>query len=173
MEKKPKYTLNNPITKIASHKNLPSNCKVLATFDRTDTCFIQFVKNGDFLSILWVSDRILPDGTDGYICAQTDVSLGFLEWFPKALNDFIRPPVEGGLHAGGMITQDENVDGEMLCITRTVSPPGYEVMNRTRCHWNRVGTDLFRNQSIEFEEEMLYEGGLLAWMESGEWKKHI
>ncbi|ABD83026.1 hypothetical protein Sde_3771 [Saccharophagus degradans 2-40] len=61
---------------------------------------IYFVKNNGFLSILEVSDHTLKDGTPFYICAQTDVTFTFLEWFPRALSDFVRPPVEGGLHAG-------------------------------------------------------------------------
>lgn len=172
-KKKPKYTLNDPITKIENHRFLPEDCKVLASFKRTEASFIQLVKNREFLSILWVSDRVLPNGSAKYICSQTDVSLGFLEWFPKALKNFIRPPAEGGLHAGGMITQDENVDGEMLCITRTVCPPGYELKNRTRWDWDDLGTNIFNSQSISLDEEILFEGGLLEWMESGEWKKHI
>ena len=72
-----------------------------------------------------------------------------------------------------MITADEDVDGEMLCICRISIPSGYEVMNRSRCNWKLVGTSSFREQSVEFEDEVLIDGGILKWMESGEWKALI
>ncbi|MDO6423835.1 hypothetical protein [Saccharophagus degradans] len=146
---------------------------MLANFKKDEDSSIIFVKNNGFLSILEVSDHTLKDGTPFYICAQTDVTFTFLDWFPKALSDFVRPPTEGGLHAGAMITPDENVDGEMLCICRISIPSGYEVMNRSRCNWKLVGTSSFREQSVEFEDEVLIDGGILTWMKSGEWKALI
>lgn len=134
---------------------------------------IYFVKNNGFLSILEVSDHTLKDGTPFYICAQTDVTFTFLEWFPRALSDFVRPPAEGGLHAGAMITQDEDVEGEMLCIVRISIPSGYEVMNRSRCNWGFLESNTFMEQSVEFEDDVLFDGGMLKWMESGEWKALI
>lgn len=172
-KKKPKYKLNEPITRISNHRELPVGCEVLENFKKDEDSSIMFVKNNGFLSILEVSDHTLKDGTPFYICAQTDVTFTFLEWFPRALSDFVRPPAEGGLHAGAMITADEDVDGEMLCICRISIPSGYEVMNRSRCNWKLVGTSSFREQSVEFEDEVLIDGGILKWMESGEWKALI
>lgn len=172
-KKKPKYVLNEPITKISDHRDLPDGCEVLASFKRSENSSIIFTKNNGFLSILDVTDRIKENGTPVYICAQTDVTFKFLDWFPRALSDFVRPPAEGGQHAGAMITQDEDVDGEMLCICRVSIPPGYDVMNRSRWDWGFLGTNTFMEQSVEFEDEVLIDGGILKWMESGDWKALI
>ncbi|ABD83029.1 conserved hypothetical protein [Saccharophagus degradans 2-40] len=172
-KKEPIYELNDPVTKISDHRNLPIGCEVLASFKRSESSCIIFTKNNGFLSILDMTDRIKKDGTPVYICAQTDVTFKFLDWFPRALNDFVRPPAEGGLHAGAMITQDEDVEGEMLCIVRISIPSGYEVMNRSRCNWGFLESNTFMEQSVEFEDDVLFDGGMLKWMESGEWKALI
>ncbi|MDO6423834.1 hypothetical protein [Saccharophagus degradans] len=72
-----------------------------------------------------------------------------------------------------MITPDEDVDGEMLCICRISIPTGYEVINRSRCDWEYVGTEHFENQSIEFNDYVLFDAGVLEWIESGKWKAFV
>ncbi|WP_252738625.1 hypothetical protein [Saccharophagus degradans] len=46
-------------------------------------------------------------------------------------------------------------------------------MNRSRWDWGFLGTNTFMEQSVEFEDEVLIDGGILKWMESGEWKALI
>lgn len=74
------------------------------------------------MSILSVTEpcRTLANGQPYYRCSQDDFPLEFLSWFPAALIEFQKPPVEGGLRAGAMTTPGIEVGGEMLCIQRAL-----------------------------------------------------
>lgn len=172
-KKKPLYNLNSPVTRVVSYTNLPPGCRALKAFnlsEDTDEDRIIFIDNNGLLSILYVSESILASGQALSVNVQTDVTFQFLDWFPKNLVEFMKPPAEGGLHAGAMITADEDVDGEMLSIYRIQSPSGYGVINRSRCHWRYNPEKAFEDQRVRFTDYVLFDGGMLDWMRSGSWK---
>ena len=155
----PKYSVLPSLEKIDHHDQLPSMAVELGRIrnvSRANGLYI-FVKRSNWLSILRVSERQLKTGYK-YSCFQKDFPLAFLAWFPKALEDFCKPPAEGGLHAGAMSSIDYNVQGEMLCIQRSVE--GYVAMNRSRN--GRINQHAsYMPTEIEFTETFLYDEGLL------------
>lgn len=56
---------------------------------------------------------------------------------PKALADFEKPPVDGGLPSGAMSSADQSVDGEMPSVIRAIGDDrghgGYTIDNWSRC----------------------------------------
>lgn len=56
---------------------------------------------------------------------------------PKALADFEKPSVDGGLPSGAMSSADQSVDGEMLSVIRAIGDDrgygGYTIDNWSRC----------------------------------------
>jgi hypothetical protein len=112
------------------------------------------VKHQGHLSIL-VSYRNRK--TQKYYCKQYDFPLKTLSWFPKALEEFRKPPAEGGLHAGAMISKDVDVDGEMLAVGSTTK--GYALTNWSRNQQDPV-TD-YDPAEISLSWHFLYELGLL------------
>lgn len=172
-KKKPLYDLNTPPSRIVSYTDLPPGCRVLKVFnlsEDTDEDRIIFIGNNGLLSILYVSESILASGQPLSVNVQTDVTFQFLSWFPEALVEFMKPPADGGLHAGAMITADENVDGEMLSIYRIQSPSGYGVINRSRCHWRYNPETTFEDQRVRFTDYVLFNAGMLDWMKAGSWR---
>lgn len=168
---KAKYTVEPQLPEISHHEHLPNGAVELARLhDKlNDGGDFIFVRNNGGLSILTVETISLRNGGERYFCHQTDFPLGFLSWFPKALKDFQRPPVKGGLHAGAMVSRDEDVEGEMLCVGRLMDAgnhqQGYSAENKSRCR-RGVGVEgHFDPQQIDFAENFLYEGGLLKLIE--------
>lgn len=168
---KPKYTIKPHLPKIMDHNDLPPGAIELARINDALNYkkYFVFVNNNGALSIVKAKTKYLKTGGTRYHCDQTDLPLAFLSWFPKALREFQKPPAEGGLHAGGMTSADKDVDGEMLCIQRSMDAgnhqQGYCAVNRSRCDRGVRLEGHFRPQEITFAENFLYEGGLLALIE--------
>lgn len=103
-----------------------------------------------------------------YSCDQYDFPLKVLSWFPKALDEFQRPPADGGLHAGAMISQDQNVDGEMLAVGSTAR--GYNITNWSRdAQGIKASPDFYRSVTFGMSYGMLNDRGLLRfWKELGD-----
>ncbi|WP_199775591.1 hypothetical protein [Microbulbifer pacificus] len=100
-----------------------------------------------------------------YRCSQADFPLGVLPWFADALTEFRKPPVQGGLHAGAMTSADEDVEGEMLCIQRSMNAGrgvgGYAIVNRSRSDHGKLWKNDYHPQEITFADNFLYDAGLL------------
>ena len=168
---KPKYSVKPQLPEILDHEHLPAGAVELARInDRLNyqKDFV-FVKNNEGLSIVRAETRLMPTGKEMYFIDQTDFPLGFLSWFPRALREFQKPPVKGGLPAGAMSSPDQDVEGEMLCIQRLMDAgnhqQGYRVLNRSRCRRGVTLEGHFDAQKIDFAENFLYEGGLLKLIE--------
>lgn len=164
------YPLLPPLGKIARHDQLPNGAdqigKLCRGHTKYDPCYL-FIKRGDKLSILIAHVMDLATG-DVYVCHQKDFPLEVLSWFPRALEQFRKPPAEGGLHAGAMISQDEDVDGEMLAVGSTTR--GYNITN-----WSRdadgidADSNYYEPTNLSLPYELLYDEGLLAlWKSLGE-----
>jgi hypothetical protein len=153
----PQYPLKNPLTRIDRHDQLPAgSIKLLELKDDSDgrDKLHTLVKNQGHLSIL-ISYHGGP--VDQYYCKQYDFPLKTLSWFPRALEEFRKPPAEGGLHAGAMISKDVDVDGEMLAVGS--STDGYYIINRSRNQQDPV-TD-YDPAEVSLSWHFLYELGLL------------
>jgi hypothetical protein len=110
------------------------------------------------------------DNDGSYFYYQSDFPLKFLTWFPETLTKFRLPPGQSPYR--GFMTPDENVDGEMLAISRDMAlggpdKPGYTVHNFSR-HQKPSGKPGIYHEEDWFEpmyacwtEEFLFEGGLL------------
>jgi hypothetical protein len=120
------------------------------------------VKQEQYLSLL-VSYSCGPDNE--YYCDQYDFPLKVLSWFPWALEEFRKPPAEGGLHAGAMISKDMDVDGEMLAVGSTTD--GYFLTNWSR---NKQGSrSTYNPVDISLSWDFLYTLGFLElWKSLGE-----
>lgn len=164
--KKAPYPLRADLPVITRHDQLPHDCIHLADVrDATADRHLYFVLNNGYLSILDVVDRQRQDGTGLYNCGQDDFPLELVLWFPIALEEFKKPPAEGGLHAGGMTTPDIRVGGEMLCLQRALGIDhdrgGYTVMNRSRCARGYNPDEFYKPHSVSWASRLLYDGGLL------------
>lgn len=166
--RKAPYPLKPDLPLITQHNQLPPGAVQLAEItESTQGGLIYFIKNNGFLSILDVTEpnRKLANGQPYYRCSQDDFPLEFLIWFPIALEEFQKPPAEGGLHAGGMTTPDMDVGGEMLCLQRALGSDqgrgGYGVRNRSRCKRGYDPETDFEPHDVSWASRFLYEGGLL------------
>ncbi|PIE40792.1 MAG: hypothetical protein CSA49_06565 [Gammaproteobacteria bacterium] len=166
----PKYPLLKPLEKITRHDQLPDGAVVIAELREGptdyDPCYL-FVKRGNQLSILLTYIMRLKTG-ELYTCDQYDFPLKALSWFPRALEDFRKPPAEGGLHAGALISKDQDVDGEMLAVGSTTQ--GYNITN-----WSRdadgvdADPDYYDPTEFDLDYDLLYDHGLLElWTSLGE-----
>jgi hypothetical protein len=163
-----KYPVEPALPLITHHEQLPAGAVELGRcLDKStgrDKWFT-LVKRNQHLSIL-VSYIIPWDTGDSYYCDQFDYPLKALSWFPKALEDFRKPPAEGGLHAGAMTSIDYDVDGEMLCVQSTTS--GYSIVNRSRQSPISTGAS-YVPTDLSLSWEFLYKQGLLdLWKSLGE-----
>ena len=164
------YPLLPPLSKIEHHDSLPvGSVRIggLAMGNNPEDLKIELVRRESFLSILTWSFLKLKTGPL-YSCNQYDFPLKVLSWFPKALADFQRPPAAGGLHAGAMISKDEDVDGEMLAVGSTTR--GYALKNRSR---DSKGVDAdpyyYVPTSLSLSYELLNDCGLLRiWKDLGD-----
>ena len=165
-----KYPLITPLETIERHDVLPSNSVHLgglAMGENPEDARIEFIQRGAFLSILRWSFLKLKTGPK-YSCYQYDFPLKVLSWFPKALAEFQRPPSDGGLHAGAMISKDQDVVGEMLAVGSTTQ--GYVLKNRSR---DADGVDadpnFYEPTTLDLSYELLNDSGLLRlWKELGD-----
>lgn len=166
--RKAPHDVKSPLPEINRHDYLPLGAIEIANIiENTEGGLFYFVKNNGFLSILSVTEpgRTLANGQPYYRCSQDDFPLAFLSWFPAALIEFQKTPVEGGLRAGAMTTPDIEVGGEMLCIQRALGVDqnrgGYVVENNSRCIKNYNPDTFFKPHSVCWASRFLYEGGLL------------
>ena len=164
------YPLLPPLEKIEHHDQLPSKSIQIGILRKGpsehDPIYV-FVKREKNLSILTAHVMRLKTGNE-YVCHQYDFPLKVLSWFPKALDEFRKPPAEGGLHAGAMISKDQDVGGEMLAVGSTTR--GYEITN-----WSRdadgvdADPDYYEPTTLSLDYELLYDLGLLdLWKSLGE-----
>ncbi|CUS40035.1 hypothetical protein MGWOODY_Tha1004 [hydrothermal vent metagenome] len=164
------YPLLPPLPKIERHDQLPDDAVVLGElrkgYKENNPNYI-FIKRENFLTILstYVSEW---KGEKKYKCWHYDFPLKVLSWFPKALADFQRPPAAGGLHAGAMISKDEDVDGEMLTVGSTTR--GYALKNRSRDSKGvDADPDYYEPTSLSLDYELLNDFGLLRfWKDLGD-----
>ena len=164
--RKPKYPVKSNLPKIDHHDNLPSGAILLGElYDNFNKNTWMFVNNNNTLSILKYYERKLKDGQYIYRCYQREFPLEFLQWFSKALTEFRKSPIEGGLPAGAMTSADEEVGGEMLCIQRAMGAGGgrggYAVLNRSRCERGYNESTEFEPHEISWDDSFLFEDGLL------------
>lgn len=157
------YPLLDSLPVIQHHEQLPSDAvelgRCLDTSEAKD--FYILVKRGQQLSVL-ITYR--NQKTNQYYCKQFDFPLKALSWFPKALEEFRKPPTEGGLHAGAMISKDINVDGEMLAVGSTTD--GYCLTN-----WSRQSPifSTYHPTEISLRSQFLYDLGFLnLWKSLGD-----
>lgn len=160
-----KYPLQPPLSRIRQHDKLPSGTVELghcldSTYDNED--LYTLAKHENHLSVL-ISYHSGPH--DQYYCKQYDFPLKALSWFPWALEEFRKPPSEGGLHAGAMTSKDMDVDGEMLCVQNATD--GYYIMNRSRNSHDRESG--YYPMQISLNWEFLYKLGFLdLWKKLGD-----
>lgn len=159
-----KYPVLDPLPVIQRHDQLPPGTMELGRcMDTSVNDLYLLAKHQGHLSIL-VSYHAGPD--DQYYCDQCDFPLKALSWFPWALEEFRKPPAEGGLHAGAMISKDMDVDGEMLAVGSTTD--GYYLTNWSRNHHYRAG-DYYEPIKISLSYEFLYHLGFLnLWKSLGD-----
>jgi len=154
-----------PLPEIKHHEKLPQGAREIAR-----------IKDGEALTVFvnykeWLI-LVRPDYFIEYSTTQIDLPMGFLTWFPQALGNFRKPPAEGGLRAGAMVSDGELVEGEELCIMRAMGdrawpekgpPPGYVVENRSRLERDFEDMPELRDpQTMKFSEQFLFEDGLLS-----------
>lgn len=164
------YPLLPPLSKIERHDQLPDDAVIIGQLRKgykDDDPLYLFIERGGFLSIV-ITYEDHWGGQDRYTCDQYDFPLKLLSWFPKALADFQRPPADGGLHAGAMISKDQDVDGEMLAVGSTIR--GYNITN-----WSRdadgvdADPDYYEPTSLSLSYELLNDFGLLhLWKKLGD-----
>ena len=120
------------------------------------------VKQEKYLSLL-TSYHSGPN--QQYYCKQYDFPLKALSWFPWALEEFRKPPAEGGLHAGAMISKDMDVDGEMLAVGS--STDGYYIINRSRNQQDPISK--YDPVDVSLHWDFLYTLGFLdLWKKLGD-----
>lgn len=150
-----KYPVQPALPTITHHDQLPMGAieigRLLDTTEAEDLYVL--VKRDNYLSILTAYKNLK---THQYYCKQFDFPLRVLSWFPKALEEFRKPPAAGGLHAGAMTSADENVDGEMLCVQ--VATQGYYLVNRSR-QSPLGGGHSYMPTEISFSYHFLYDLG--------------
>ena len=161
------YPLKPALPKITRHDQLPPDAveigRLLDTTEAEDLYVL--VKRAEYLSVLVAYVMHLKTG-DKYGCKQYDFPLKVFSWFPKALEEFRKPPAAGGLHAGAMTSADEDVDGEMLCVQAATQ--GYYLVN-----WSRQSPLAFDEDydptEISLSYHFLYDLGFLdLWKTLGE-----
>jgi len=158
-----------PLPEISHHAKLPQGANEIARLQMHNPKKLYvFIKYNGKL-IIHSSREAMIDGVTEYISGQIGLPMGFLSWFPQALDDFLTPPDEGGLRAGAMSSNEELVEGERLAIVRNMGdrawpekgpPPGYAVMNYSRPDDSYAAPN--HPSTIDFSERFLFEGGLLS-----------
>ena len=163
-----KYPLVEPLERIYRHDILgfyqPKLGELIDDSTGRDKRYTM-VKQGDHLSILASYHNVK---THQYYCDQFDFPLKILSWFPWALEEFRKPPSEGGLHTGAMISKDMDVDGEMLAVGSATD--GYDITNRSRNdRENDNEPEYYEPIRLSLSWEFLYKRGFLdLWKELGQ-----
>jgi hypothetical protein len=163
-----RFPSKTPLSVISDHTQLPQDAKLIDSqllHHSLRDKLLSFVTRGTtHLSILSSTTYVLPDGTLKYSCVQHDFPIEVLVWFPKALEEFRKPPAQGGLHAGAMVSDYADVSGEMLTVGRTTE--GYALTNWSRCkHRNKT----FAPIELALDSHFLFEQGFLPlWKRLGE-----
>jgi len=162
-----KYPLHPPLSKIVRHDQIPKEAQKIGElrkgYQKNNPNYI-FIKRGKYLSIL-ITYETEYDGQQKYICRQKDFPLAVLSWLPKALEEFRKPPAEGGLHAGAMISKDQNVDGEMLAVGSTTQ--GYRLVNRSRdADGQDADPEYYEPTNLDLDYDLLYDHHLLRYWKS-------
>lgn len=154
--RKPIYPLKKPLKIITDFEGLPVGAQELGrVIDNTsrERQYI-FVKQDQHLSVI-KTQKAGPNNQRFY--HQFDFPLRVLSWFPETLDYFVKPPADGGPHAGAMITEDINVDNEMLAVGRNTD--GYYILNRSR---NSEKDDQYYTPvELNLSESLLYDQGLM------------
>lgn len=155
---KQKYPIKTGLQQIVDHKILPNNAIELERMTFNNKLYL-FIKNGNHLSIVSPIYLELPTGTR-YYCTQNDFPMGFLLWLKPALFNFQRPPSQGGLHAGAMQSQHENVDDEILSIIRVMGDgknvkPGYFIYNFSRNNHPPIYTGDYCPQALYISDDLI------------------
>ncbi|RLU00128.1 hypothetical protein [Ketobacter sp.] len=164
------HPLLAPLPEITRHDQLPPESECIAELrkgNKKNNPAYMFIKRGDSLSILITYTTVIS-GQEKYICRQKDFPLKVLSWFPKALEEFIKSPANGGLHAGAMTSGDQDVDGEMLSVGSTTK--GYEITNWSRdASGANADPDYYEPTNLNLDYDLLYDYGLLElWKTLGE-----
>ena len=161
------YPILPPLELIRHHEQLPTGSIELGRcLDTTEANNLYvLVKQHNHLSLLKTYITKLKTG-EVYYCKQFDFPLKALSWFPKALEEFRKPPIEGGLHAGAMISKDTNVNGEMLAVGSTTS--GYFLINWSR-NDRANDDDSYEPTEISLSDHFIYRLGFLdLWRSLGD-----
>ena len=149
---------------ITDHRKLPSDAKPLDSMEYNGKLYSLVKRGNSHLSVLTSETYTIKNGTSHYYCYQHDYPLRALGWFPIALDEFRKPPAQGGLHAGAMVSDYINVDGEMLTVGRTTD--GYTLTNWSR---STIGSSNFSPVEIDMPATFLYQQGFLQlWQRLGE-----
>ena len=160
-----KYPLLDPAKSIGDLKSLPLDAKIIAHIvDSTERIKnYYFIKQDNTLSIC---TEYKNTKTNAVRSNQFDYPLRVLSWFPRALSEFQKPPAKGGLHAGAMTSQDEEVDGEYLCVQ--AASQGYVLVNRSRQSPLGIGSS-YMPTSLSLSHNFLFNLGLMdLWVSLGE-----
>ena len=154
--RKPKYPLKTPLKSITDFERLPQGTQELGRL--TDNAGRErkyvFVKQGQHLSVIKMQ-KAGPNNQRFY--HQFDFPLRVLSWFPETLDYFVKPPANGGPHAGAMITEDIDVDNEMLAIGRNTD--GYYILNRSRN--SEKDDQYYAPMELNLTETLLYDQGFM------------
>lgn len=159
-----KFPSLTPLPVITDHRKIPPDSDLLDSMDYNGKLYSLVRRGNAHLSVLKSETYTINNGSSHYYCSQHDFPIQVLTWFPAALEEFRKPPVQGGLHAGAMITDYIDVDGEMLTVGRTTE--GYALTNWSRC---KHGNKTFAPIDLTLESHFLYEQGFLKlWQSLGE-----
>jgi hypothetical protein len=168
---KPQYPVSDPLPYINDERNLPAGVVQLGELSEKESKKYAFYTNQvNHLSIVYMLyDPFKKDGS--FLYYQCDFPMKFLIWFPNTLEKFRLPPDQSPYR--GFMTPEENVDGEMLAISRKMAAdgknkPGYGVYNFSRhndhghpAKWDDTNIESFWPMSMTWTEEFLFEKGLL------------
>lgn len=169
--RKPRYPVSDPLPYIDDENNLPNGVVKLAELSESEykawEKYALYLSQNKFLSIVYIFKA-----RGGSLCYyQCDFPLRFLSWFPETLEKFRLPPGQSPYR--GFMTPDENVDGEMLAISRDMAignrqEPGYTAHNFSRhqycgepAPWTDAPNEPFWEMSMTWTEKYLFDGGLL------------
>ena len=162
----PKYSQKKFLPEIDNHLKIPHTYTEVARI-RDVSNYVDiylFFQCDQYLVIAVVDDKI-EFGDPRYGVDQFEAPLELLTWFPNALEEFIKPSSQGGLHPGAMTSPDEDVGGEMLCIQRAMdagnNQGGYYIVNRSREDRYMKSLNGYSPMEMSFPENLLYQGGLL------------
>ncbi len=163
---KPKYKQETLLPKLEKDLAYPQGFIELSRLKDTlnDGDYLFLFRYDDFIIFCEICEETLQ-GDQRFSVSQFEAPLELLRWFPRALEEFVKPSSQGGLHPGAMTSRDEDVGGEMLCVQRAMdignNQGGYYIVNRSREDRFIKSLNDYGPMEICFPENFLYEGGLL------------